>query len=129
LFRMTSANMTIGYTLASSDKESGSKRRNENSQGVRNGGREDDLFGTNTDFSDRRESQFDETDEPLPLSEFFRSKIPWDLTLAYSLTYGNMMRQNEITGNSLMVSANTDLTPRWKIGVSTGYDFVQKGVT
>jgi hypothetical protein len=28
-----------------------------------------------------------------------------------------------------MVSMNTDLTPKWKIGVSTGYDFVQNGVT
>jgi hypothetical protein len=28
-----------------------------------------------------------------------------------------------------MISMNTDLTPKWKIGVSTGYDFVQKGVT
>ena len=28
-----------------------------------------------------------------------------------------------------MVSLNTDLTPKWKAGVSTGYDFVQKGVT
>jgi hypothetical protein len=28
-----------------------------------------------------------------------------------------------------MVSANSDITPKWKVGVSTGYDFVQKGVT
>jgi hypothetical protein len=28
-----------------------------------------------------------------------------------------------------MISVNTDLTPKWKVGVSTGYDFVQKGVT
>jgi hypothetical protein len=32
-------------------------------------------------------------------------------------------------GNSLMVSGNVDLTDKWKVGVSTGYDFVQKGVT
>jgi hypothetical protein len=24
-----------------------------------------------------------------------------------------------------MISANTDLTPKWKAGISTGYDFVQ----
>jgi len=28
-----------------------------------------------------------------------------------------------------MVSLNTDLAPKWKVGVSSGYDFVQKGVT
>jgi hypothetical protein len=25
-----------------------------------------------------------------------------------------------------LISANTDLTPKWKAGISTGYDFVQK---
>jgi hypothetical protein len=28
-----------------------------------------------------------------------------------------------------MISANADLTPKWKAGISTGYDFVQNGVT
>jgi hypothetical protein len=132
LFRMTSANMTIGYSFTSDSGDSNKKDRN--NQGVRNGGREDDLFGTNTDFSDRRESMFEEdedegAEEQVTTSSFFNAKLPFDLTLAYSLTYGNARRENEITGNSLMISANTDLTPKWKVGVSTGYDFVQKGVT
>jgi hypothetical protein len=29
----------------------------------------------------------------------------------------------------IMISANADITPKWKAGVSTGYDFVQRGVT
>jgi hypothetical protein len=28
-----------------------------------------------------------------------------------------------------MMSGNFDITPRWKMGFSTGYDFVQKGVS
>ena len=28
-----------------------------------------------------------------------------------------------------MISGNLELTPRWKVGVSSGYDFVQQGVT
>jgi lipopolysaccharide assembly outer membrane protein LptD (OstA) len=128
LFRMTSANMTINYSLSSE----GNKKGNQNEQGVRNGGREDDLFGTNTDLSDRRQSQFkdddieDNKDKP---SEFYNAKLPWDLTFAYSLTYGNNNREKKITGNSVMISGNIDLTPRWKMGVSSGYDFVQQGVT
>jgi hypothetical protein len=62
-------------------------------------------------------------------SEFYNAELPWDLTFAYSLTYGNNSREKKITGNSVMISGNVDLTPRWKIGVSTGYDFVQQGVT
>jgi len=51
------------------------------------------------------------------------------MNLAYSITYTNNNREQKVTGNSLMVSMNTDLTPKWKIGVSTGYDFVSNGVT
>jgi lipopolysaccharide assembly outer membrane protein LptD (OstA) len=128
LFRMTSANMTMNYSFSSKD---GEKTEKKNKQGERNGGREDDLFGTNTDLSDRRDSQFDDSDkdEDTGISEFFKYELPWDMNLAYSLTYSNSNREKKITGNSLMVSMNTDLTPKWKIGVSTGYDFVNKGVT
>jgi lipopolysaccharide assembly outer membrane protein LptD (OstA) len=127
LFRMTSANMTLNYSFASTDFEGTEK---ENVQGERNGGREDDLFGTNTDLSDRRQSQFaDDKEGNEEAIEFFKYKLPWDMNMAYSLTYSNNNREQKITGNSIMLSVNTDLTPRWKVGVSTGYDFVQKGVT
>lgn len=126
LFRMTSANMTLNYSFSSKDGEDKDKK---NEQGERNGGREDDLFGTNTDLSDRRDSQFKEGEEESVISDFFKYKLPWDMTLAYSLTYSNTNREKKITGNSLMVSMNTDLTPKWKVGVSTGYDFVNRGVT
>ncbi|WP_409024874.1 putative LPS assembly protein LptD [Flavobacterium sp.] len=128
LFRMTSANMTLNYAFSSKDGDDAEKK---NTQGERNGGREDDLFGSNTDLSDRRQSQFgdDDEDKEAAPSELFKYELPWNVTLAYSLTYSNNNREKKITGNSLMVSMNTDLTPKWKIGASTGYDFVQKGVT
>jgi len=128
LFRMTSANMTLNYSLSSATFDE--KNKPKNTQGARNGGREDDLFGTNVDLSDRRQSQFGTSeDDEDTFSEFFKTVIPWDLTIAYSLTYGNNAGENQIIGNSLMLSGNMDLTPRWKMGISSGYDFVQKGVT
>ena len=130
LFRMTSANMTLNYSLSSRDGDKTKKK--ENKQGEQNGGRNDDLFGTNSDFSDRRESQFkkeDSSEDDDKFKGFFKAVLPWDLTFAYQLTYTNINREKKISGNSLMVSANSDITPKWKVGVSTGYDFVQKGVT
>ncbi|MGO4904072.1 putative LPS assembly protein LptD [Flavobacterium sp. W20_MBD1_R3] len=130
LFRMTSSNMTLNYSISSKGNDKKDKDTNEQSR--RNGGRADDLFGTNTDLGDNRSSQFDEDEEDAgedKISEFFNSKLPWDMTFAYSLTYGNNNRENQIIGNSIMISANADITPKWKAGVSTGYDFVQKGVT
>jgi lipopolysaccharide assembly outer membrane protein LptD (OstA) len=125
LFRMTSANLTLNYSFTNKGV------KEENKQSERNGGRKDDLFGTNTDLTDSRNSQFaDKKDDGEDvITEFFNSKIPWDMTLAYSLTYTNIKRESQISGNSIMVSVNMDITPKWKGGVSTGYDFVQKGVT
>ena len=129
LFRMTNASINIGYSFSSADFDGSSKK---NDQGKRNGGREDDLFGTSVDLSDRRQSQFgtdDQEEENKEPTELFTYKLPWDMTFAYTLTYSNNRREQTITGNSVMISVNTDLTPKWKIGVTTGYDFVLNGVT
>ncbi|MBF2708445.1 putative LPS assembly protein LptD [Flavobacterium soyangense] len=129
LFRMTSSNVTLNYSISSKDMEA--KKKDKNQQSQRNGGRDDDLFGRNTIDTARGKSQFDEEEDSGEdkITEFFASILPWDMTFAYSLTYGNNNRENKITGNSIMISANADLTPKWKAGVSTGYDFVQNGVT
>jgi lipopolysaccharide assembly outer membrane protein LptD (OstA) len=124
LFRMTSANLTMNYSI-----DNKGEKKKKNSQSLRNGGRGDDLFGSDIDVGSVRNSQFGDEDEEDKISEFFRSKLPWDMTFAYSLTYGNTNRENKIIGNSIMISANADLTPKWKAGISTGYDFVQNGVT
>lgn len=131
LFRLTSANVTMNYSLSSTDGSGNDKDKN--NQTARNGGREDDLFGKASNLSDNRTSMFKEEDEDKKPDKssggFFNAKIPWDLTMAYSLTYSNDRREKKISGSSLMVSGNVDITPRWKMGVSTGYDFVQNGVT
>lgn len=129
LFRMTSANLTLNYSL--SNKNSDKTKDDKNEQTKRNGGREDDLFGTGNDLNDNRKSLFDGSEEEGEdtISEFFNAKLPWDMTFAYSFTYSNNNRENRISSNSLMISANADLTPKWKVGMSTGYDFVQNGVT
>ena len=127
LFRMTSANMTINYAFSSTDTE-----KKTNQQNLQNGGTGDDLFGTSTDLSDSRQSLFkkdDEDSEKETSTEWYATKLPWDLRLAYSVTYNNSNRQNEISSNSLMASGNIELAPRWKVGFSSGYDFKQKGVT
>ncbi len=126
LFRMTSANLTINYAFSSKD---GEKKANQQNQ--QNGGSGDDLFGRNTDLSDARQSLFDKDDEEKEnnKTEWYSTKLPWDLRFAYSVTYNNSKRQDEIGSQSLMASGNIELAPRWKVGFSSGYDFKQQGVT
>ncbi|MDQ5930780.1 MAG: hypothetical protein QG594_2569, partial [Bacteroidota bacterium] len=65
LFRMTSANMTLNYSISSkdNDKEKDKDKDKNDSQTKRNGGREDDLFGTNNNFGDNVKNLFDGSEE------------------------------------------------------------------
>lgn len=132
LFRMTSANMTINYSFSSADFAKGTSSENKDSQTAQNGGRTDDLFGTSTDLSDNRQSLFNKDkneNNSNNIEEWYVTKLPWDLRIAYSVTYSNSNRQDEIASHSLMGSGNIELAPRWKVGVSSGYDFKNKGFT
>lgn len=126
LFRLTQANINVSYSIDNNTFK-GDDDANDNTQ---SGGRPDDLFGSGRDFSDKRSFGRDQddqaSDEPLQL---YRAKVPWNFRMAYSLTYSNSRRQNEITNNSLMFSGNVDLTAKWRVGLASGYDFKQKGVT
>ncbi|MDA7777782.1 putative LPS assembly protein LptD [Flavobacteriaceae bacterium] len=135
LFRMTSANVNMNYSFSSSQLKGDGRDQDEEDQNERtqrestsSGGREDDLFGRAEDFTDRRMTD-DENSGPTPTYPSYRSKIPWDIKLAYSLTYVNSKGQRDFSNNSLMFSGNVDLTPKWKVGMSSGYDFKGKGFT
>jgi len=129
LFRLTNANISINYAFSSRDfqgkQEDTDRLDNET---FRNGGRPDDLFGEATDFYDGDIYESENTDVDKDVT-WFNYDIPWDLRLAYTITYSNSRRQSEISSQSLMFSSNLELSPRWKVGVSSGYDFKNNGVT
>ena len=128
LLRMTSANISTQYQINNNTFKRGQSQvqMNENTSG---GGRNDDLFGVSQNFSDSRQNFEDEEDEEeIELTNYIY-KMPWSLNLAYSLTYNNSRGQKDFSTNSLMISSNLSLTPKWKVGISSGYDFKQKGFT
>ena len=131
LFRLTSANITANYAFSSSDfkKDKSNENPNDfNNVGLRNGGRADDLFGESNDFTVLGNREEDEDEEEKDVTRY-HYQIPWSLRLAYAVTYNNSARQNEISSQSLMFSGNVELSPRWTVGVSSGYDFKNKGFT
>jgi lipopolysaccharide assembly outer membrane protein LptD (OstA) len=136
LFRLTSANLTLNYSLSSQmfgGKESKDNTQNSRAreESIQSGGRADDLFGKPQDFSNRQletTTASTDEDEEKP-SELYNYKVPWDLNLAYAVNYTNTARQNEISSHSLMFSGNVDLSPRWSVGASSGYDLKNKGIT
>ena len=130
LFRVTSANLTFNYSMSSSDNKKESKK-NESmvDESLRNGGRDDDLFGIAMDTASQAFNLMEEEDEEEIINDLYNYKIPWSLRLAYAINYNNIFNQNEISSHSLMFSGNVDLSPKWNAGISSGYDFKNNGIT
>ncbi len=130
LFRLNRANVSLNYSFSSKDFEGKSEEdEREDNQTFRNGGRQDDLFGDTTDRFRGDDYGDDDEEKTVTNKDWYNYKIPWDLRLAYTITYNNTARQDEISSQSLMFSSNLELSPRWKVGFSSGYDFKNKGVT
>jgi len=138
LLRLTSANINMNFELSSDDFSEEKKKTNEekdqdedelenDTSTSANGGRDDDLFGRSVDPSNRIIDR--NSNKDIPKYPSYMTKIPWNLKFAHSFTYRNTIGENIISNNSLMVSGNLSLTPKWEIGVSSGYDFKLKGVT
>ena len=128
LLRLTSANISTQYQINNDTFKRG-QSESQIEESTSGGGRADDLFGVSQDFSDSRQNQEDEEEkEEIDLTNYIY-KMPWSLNLAYSLTYNNSRGQKDFSTNSLMISSNLSLTPKWTVGISSGYDFKQKGFT
>lgn len=131
LFRLTSANLTTSYTLSNSTFNGGQSDESKE-ETLRSGGRNDDMFGRSQTyydegFYDEEEDGTDEEEETP--NDLYTHKIPWNLRLAYAVNYSNSRRENEISSHSLMFSGDIELTKRWTVGASSGYDFKNQGFT
>ncbi|MFS4457184.1 putative LPS assembly protein LptD [Maribacter sp. 2304DJ31-5] len=133
LFRLTRANANISYSISSDMFGKKEEKENEEEEDpfdyvAQSGGRTDDLFGRADSFSDNPIDQDKKKDKDIE-NPIYGTKIPWSFRLAYSATYNNSARQNEFSSHSLMFSGDIELSPRWKVGGSSGYDFKNKGFT
>jgi len=132
LFRLTRANANLSYSISSD--MFGKKDEDEEEEDpdpfdyvAQSGGRDDDLFGRADSFTDnpmRGNKDDDDIENPI-----YGTKIPWNFRIAYSASYVNSARQNEFSSHSLMFSGDIELSPRWKVGGSSGYDFKNQGFT
>ncbi len=129
LFRLTRANVNVGYSLSN---ETFKKEEDEEDDEVdeydyvaQSGG--DDLFGKADSFTDTRMKQGKDSDDVE--NPIYATTIPWNLRLAYSASYSNSARQSEFSSHSLMFTGDVNLSPRWKVGGSSGYDFKNQGFT
>ncbi len=126
LFRVTSANLTTSWSISSKKSDNkGDKNRNLNNS--------EDFLPKDLDFANQQfgkdedeDNKKDEEDKP---SALYNYKVPWSLRIAYAVNYSNSSRQNEISSHSLMFSGDIQLSEKWSIGGSSGYDLKNAGFT
>ncbi len=131
LFRLTRANLTANYSISSNDLNGG----NNNSSNTNSGnGNQDtpDVLGENMnrtngfDPNSNRMQGGSENEEEV--TELYKAKIPWRLNLAYSASYvNNGLRNIGIQSHSIMFGGDFELSPKWKVGFSSGYDIESGG--
>jgi len=121
LLRLTRAGFTANYSISSKKNEKKDSKQQQNQ--IDNNS--DGIFGENLSIS----SDMNDDERGNHSEKLFNAKFPWTLKLAYSLNYSNSNRQNDISSNSIMFSGDVELTPKWDVGISSGYDFKGKGFT
>ncbi len=125
LFRLTNAGLSANYSITSKEigknKQQISNTNRVNTQSATS----DNLFGGS--ITNNRQNV--NTKEEVKETELYNTQMPWDLRLRYSLNYTNSRGENMISANSVQISGNLEFSPKWRVGVSSGYDFENKGIT
>ena len=121
LFRLTSANLTTSWSISS--KKGGKKDSGNLNQ-------PEDVLPKDLDYANQQfgNEEEDDEEEETP-SQLYNYKVPWSLRIAYAVNYSNNRRQSEISSHSLMFSGDIQLSDKWSVGGSSGYDLKNAGFT
>ena len=125
LLRLTNASLTANYSISSTDFKKDKKgNKNQNKKDPNNS---QDVIGADINPTDRfgqknNVTNISEEDEN-KTTKLYSAEIPWSINLAYSTNYtNNGLDGGEIGVHSIMFSGNVELSPKWKLGYSSGYD-------
>jgi hypothetical protein len=129
ILRLTNASLTANYSISS--KDFGSNKDDENKSSTSGNGAQNtpDVIGANINPTNRfaqngttinnNNTEDNETKE----TKLYRANVPWTINLAYATNYTNYGNNGgEIGIHTLMFSGDIELSPKWKVGYSSGYD-------
>ncbi len=128
LFRLTDAGLNVNYAISSKEigknksKQTGTDKREETEDPYA-----DPMLGRR--INDNRQTINTDKKEEVKVTELYKNKMPWNISMRYSLNYANSIGQDEFSTNSLQMDGDIEFSPKWRFGVSSGYDFAGEGVT
>lgn len=129
--RLTALSFSVGYGFKSkaSPQGSGSGRpainnptNNRNGQNF-NEQIQSDFF---TEQAQQQQSQVERA--RLAAAEYYDFNIPWSVNLNYTFSYSNPTGKSNLL-QTVNASASVNLTPKWGVSFSAGYDFSMKKLT
>ncbi len=133
IFRMenTDWRTSFNYNLSSKTKAQTNERADQMTNDRQAHG--DLPFGTENGVEEDEDAQPRETlpDTPKGMIDY---TVPWSLRFSYSLSHGTRLTRPELEkdrsfSQSLTFSGDISLTPNWRIGFSSGYNFDENTIT
>lgn len=118
---LRNGSISISTSFKSSEKKDGQKPVNQP---------EEEMPGQNPmDQAQNRANRMYENP-----GDYVDFSIPWSVNLSYSLNFDktrtpDYKRDTSIFVQSLNFSGNFNLSPKWQLGVSSGFDFIHKKLT
>ena len=124
--RLTNASLTANYAISSADFKK-DKTGNKNQETNRDPNNSQDVIGADinpTDrFGERNNAANASEEDKNKTAKLYHADIPWSINLAYATSYrNNGLDGGDIGVHSIMFSGNLELSPKWKMGYSSGYD-------
>jgi hypothetical protein len=110
LLRMTSFDFSLGMSFKSKQGKSGSGEQGAESE------------------TTSRVTQPTESGEENYYGQYVDFEVPWTLAINYNFNYTRSKEEPSII-QSLRINGDFSLTPNWKIGFNTGYDFTSHKVS
>ncbi len=120
LGRLTTAGISLGTSFSGGNKSSSKKGKKTEEDGSIGSG----VSGGDEVFGDRKDVEsFDD------INDYVDFDIPWSVRLDYNFRYTKSGHKAATISQNLRVSGDFSLTEKWKVSMSTGYDFNKREVT
>ncbi|MEE9349585.1 MAG: putative LPS assembly protein LptD [Flavobacteriaceae bacterium] len=122
LFRLTNANVTASYRLSNETF----RKKKDTKDSSNNSNKEDGQFGGDIRGQSKAKNDKDPVTKKVTL---YNLDIPWSLSLNYNLGYTNRNREKDFARNTVRFNGNVELTPKWSVNFSSGYDIKDRGLS
>ena len=126
IFRLETASLSANFSLSSEDfkKDDNKGKKGEDSSippdvyGAKINPREQERDDKKTDTKEEKEAKL------------YHAEIPWNVSFVYSTSYNNNGYSTVgIQSHTVGFSGSLEPSPKWKIGFSSGYDFLEKDLS